>query len=254
MLAERMVRENGLPMPTLEEYATEIKDLWESHHLTNMGPKHNELQQKLKEFLGVEHVELLANRYLAFKLTCEALYLSGEIISTLSVSDVGLLAILDAGLEPVFCDTKRETGTVDCRRIATLVTNKTSAIVVPHTRGHFCDVEEIERIANKHNLKVIYDATQAFGKNFKGKGIGCYGDASIFSFDLNTPLKMPEGAAVCFWDKEIEQRLYDLKNFGIHGEAVTAVGANAKMNEFSAAMGLCSLRLIKDSDFSFYSE
>jgi dTDP-4-amino-4,6-dideoxygalactose transaminase len=147
------------------------------------------------------------------------------------------------GLEPVFCDVDPIDFTIDVSKIESLITDKTCAIMPVHVYGNVCNVEEIERIAKKYGLKVIYDAAHTFGVKYKGRGIGSFGDVSCFSFHATKVFNTIEGGAVCFRDKEFGERLYNLKNFGIRGpETVEAVGANAKMNEFCAAMGLCNLR------------
>ena len=152
-------------------------------------------------------------------------------------------AIVRNGLQPVFCDVKLSDGTIDETKIEELITEKTVAILPVHVYGNVCNVEEIQRIADKYSLKVIYDAAHAFGVKYNGKGIGGYGDASIFSFHATKVFNTIEGGAVTFSDHKMYDKLYNLKNFGIRGEElVVDVGANAKMNEFCAIMGLCNLK------------
>lgn len=232
-------------MPTLDEYVEEIRPIWESHWLTNMGIKHKELQENLSRYLGVEHVDLLTNGHMALELTLQAMNLQGEVITTPFTFASTTHAIVRNGLTPVFCDIDPETYCMDVRKIEKLITDRTCAIMPVHVYGNVCNTEEIERLANKYELKVVYDAAHAFGETYKGKGIGSYGDASCFSFHATKVFNTIEGGAVCFRDKQLGTKLYELKNFGIHGpEEVSAVGANAKMNEFCAAMGLCNLRHI----------
>lgn len=234
-------------MPVLEEYVEEIKDMWDTHWLTNMGPKHRELQSRLKDYLGVENIELLTNGHMALELTLQAFDLQGEVITTPFTFASTTHAIVRNGLAPVFCDVDPTTYTMDPQKIERLVTDRTCAIMPVHVYGNICNVEEIERIANKHGLRVIYDAAHAFGETYKDRGIGSYGDASCFSFHATKVFNSIEGGAVCYRDKRLGDVLYELKNFGIHGpEEVSAVGANAKMNEFCAAMGLCNLRHVDD--------
>ncbi len=136
---------------------------------------------------------------------------------------------------------------MDVSKLESLITEKTSAIVPVHVYGNICNVEEIERIAQKYNLKVIYDAAHTFGVKYKGRGIGDFGDVSCFSFHATKVFNSIEGGAVCYHDEAFGRELYGLKNFGIRGpEIVDGVGANAKMNEFCAAMGLCNLRHIDE--------
>ena len=232
-------------MPPMQEYIDEIRDIWDSHWLTNMGVKHKELQKKLKEYLGVENVDLLTNGHMALELSMQALNLKGEVITTPFTFASTTHAIVRNGLEPVFCDIDPIDFTMDVSKIESLITDRTCAIVPVHVYGNVCRVEEIERIAKKYDLKVIYDAAHAFGVRYKDRGIASWGDVSCFSFHATKVFNTIEGGAVCFGDKNKDFGLdiYRLKNFGIRGpEVVDAVGANAKMNEFCAAMGLCNLR------------
>ena len=229
-------------MPGLDEYMDEIKDMWVSHWLTNMGPKHKQLQDRLIEYMGVENIDLFTNGHMAIELTLQAMNLQGEVITTPFTFASTTHAIVRNGLEPVFCDIDPVTFTMDPEKLESLITDRTCAILPVHVYGNVCNIEEIERIAHKYELKVIYDACHTFGETYKGKGIGSFGDASCFSFHATKAFNTIEGGAVCFKDKRLGASLYELKNFGIHGpEEVSAVGANAKMNEFCAAMGLCNL-------------
>lgn len=230
-------------LPPFEEYIDEIRDIWDTHWLTNMGAKHNELEKQLCKRLDVPNISLFCNGHMALELVIQAFGLTGEVITTPFTFASTTHAIVRNGLIPVFCDINPDDYTIDVTKIEDLITDKTSAIIPVHVYGNICDVEEIDRIAKKHNLKVIYDAAHAFGVEYKGKGIGNYGDASMFSFHATKVFNTIEGGAVAFTDEEIGKKLYNLKNFGIKDEeTVDYVGANAKMNEFAAAMGLCNLR------------
>lgn len=230
-------------MPPLEEFMDEIRDLWETHWLTNMGPKHKQLQRELCEYLGVEHIDLFTNGHMAIELTLQALNLQGEVITTPFTFASTTHAIVRNGLTPVFCDIDPVTFTMDPEKLERLITDRTCAILPVHVYGNACNIEEIDRIARQYELKVVYDAAHAFGETYKGRGIGSFGDASCFSFHATKAFNTVEGGAVCFHEEKLGAILYDLKNFGIHGpEEVSAVGANAKMNELCAAMGLCNLR------------
>lgn len=234
-------------MPELDEYMNEIADMWESHWLTNMGPKHKQFQQKLQEYMNVDNIDLLTNGHMALELTLQAMNLQGEVITTPFTFASTTHAIIRNGLTPVFCDIDPVTFTIDTDKLESLVTDCTCAIMPVHVYGNICNIEEIERIAHKYELKVIYDAAHTFGETYKGQGIGSFGDASCFSFHATKVFNSIEGGAVCFKDKRLGNILYELKNFGIHGpEEVSAVGANAKMNEFCAAMGLCNLRHVDE--------
>ena len=234
-------------MPDIEEYIDEIKDIWKSHWLTNMGPKHKQFQAELKSYMDAENVELLTNGHMALELVLQAMNLQGEVITTPFTFASTTHAIVRNGLVPVFCDIDPVTFTLDVEKIEKLITDRTCAIMPVHVYGNVCNVEEIERIAHKYGLKVIYDAAHTFGETYKGVGIGNFGDASCFSFHATKVFNSIEGGAVTYKEERIGKILYELKNFGIHGtEEVSAVGANAKMNEFCAAMGLCNLRHIEE--------
>ena len=234
-------------MPGYDEYINEIKDMWENHWLTNMGPKHKEFQTMLMDYMGVENIDLFTNGHMAIELTLQAMGLTGEVITTPFTFASTTHAIVRNGLEPVFCDIKADDYTIDTDKIESLITDRTSAIMPVHVYGNVCNIEEIDRIAKKYELKVIYDAAHTFGETYKGKGIGTFGDASCFSFHATKVFNSIEGGAVCFKKASLGKKLYDLKNFGIHGaEEVSAVGANAKMNEFCAAMGICNLRHVDE--------
>lgn len=234
-------------MPTREEYFKEIEELWDSHFLTNMGVKHQKLEWELQHYLGVEHIELMCNGHMALELAIQALNLSGEVITTPFTFISTTHAIVRNGLTPVFCDINAKDYTIDSTKIESLITEQTSAILPVHVYGHVCDVEAIEQIAEKYHLKVIYDAAHTFGVTYKGIGIGNYGDVSMFSFHATKVFNTIEGGAVCFRAPEFGRELYRLKNFGIRSEEIIdGIGANAKMNEFQAAMGICNLRHVND--------
>lgn len=236
-------------MPSYQEYIEAIKPLWESHWITNMGRYHSELEDKLKMYLDVPNISLMVNGHMALEMVIQAFGFAkgAEVITTPFTFISTTHAIVRNGLKPVFCDVKPEDGTIDETKIEALITEKTVAIVPVHVYGNVCNVEEIQRIAEKHSLKVIYDAAHAFGVKYKEKGIGSYGDASVFSFHATKVFNTIEGGAVTFSEPALYERLYNLKNFGIRSEElVVEVGANAKMNEFSAIMGLCNLKHIDE--------
>lgn len=237
-------------MPKLEDFVEEIKDIWDTKWLTNMGAKHKRFQQELKSYLDIVNIDLLTNGHMALELSLQALKLpsGGEVITTPFTFASTTHAIVRNGLKPVFCDINPTDFTIDVKKIESLITDKTCAIMPVHVYGNICDVERIEKIAKKYNLKVIYDAAHAFGIKYKNKGIGTFGDVSCFSFHATKVFNSIEGGAVCFADENFGKEIYKLKNFGIKDQVtVDGVGANAKMNEFCAAMGLCNLKNI-DSD------
>lgn len=235
-------------MPELDEYVDAIKDIWDSHWLTNMGAKHQQLQKELLFYMGVDKIDLLTNGHMAIELSLQALGLTkGEVVTTPFTFASTTHAIVRNGLEPVFCDINPIDFTIDVTKIEEQITDKTVAILPVHVYGNVCYIEEIDRIAQKYGLKVIYDAAHTFGELYKGKGIGTYGDVSCFSFHATKVFNSIEGGAVCFHDEDFGKELYRLKNFGIKNEEIVdGIGANAKMNEFCAAMGLCNLRHVDD--------
>ena len=234
-------------MPPMEEYIAEIRDIWQSRWLTNMGAKHQEFQSALRNFFGAQNIELFTNGHLALELSLQALDLSGEVITTPFTFASTTHAIVRNGLEPVFCDIDPQDYTMDVTKLERLVTDRTSAIMPVHVYGNVCRVEEIERVARRYGLKVIYDAAHSFGVRYRGKSTALFGDVSCFSFHATKVFHTIEGGAACFHDRELGEKLSRLKNFGIrNAECVDGVGANAKMNEFCAAMGLCNLRHVND--------
>lgn len=231
-------------MPSYEEYCEEIKELWDSRWLTNMGVKHRKLETQLKEYLGVSCATLYTNGHLALE-NAIALFnfpKGGEVITTPFTFASTTHAIARNGLIPVFCDVNFEDYTIDVQKIESLITEKTCAIVPVHVYGNMCDVEKIEEIAKRYNLKVIYDAAHAFGVTYKGKSSASFGDVSMFSFHATKVFNTIEGGALTYSNVGYEQVLNDMKNFGLNGEEGRYIGTNAKMSEFQAAMGICNLR------------
>ena len=196
-------------MPELEEYVEEIRDIWDSHWLTNMGEKHKNLQQQLKDYMKVENVELLTNGHMALELTMQAMNLQGEVITSPFTFASTTHAIVRNGLIPVFCDVNPIDFTIDVTKLESLITDKTCAIVPVHVYGNICNVEEIDRIAHKYGLKVIYDAAHTFGEEYKGCGIGTFGDASCFSFHATKVFNTIEGGDLAYKVDLLGQRLYN---------------------------------------------
>lgn len=234
-------------MPSLDEYIEEIKPIFDTKWLTNMGPEHQKLQKGLEEYLKVKHMTLFSNGHMALYSAIKALDLKGEVITTPFTFISTTNAIVQNGLKPVFCDIEPDTYTIDSSKIESLITDKTCAIAPVHVYGNICDVDEIERIAKKHDLKVIYDAAHAFGTEYKGVGIGNFGDISMFSFHATKVFNTIEGGGASFNSDELVKELDLQKNFGITGpETAEAIGMNAKMTEFQAAMGVCNLRHVSE--------
>lgn len=238
-------------MPSFEEYCEEIRPLWESHWLTNRGAKHNQLEEELSSYLGVDNLTLFVNGHQALESVFAALELGAdgrdEVVTTPFTFASTTHAITRAGLKPVFCDIKSDDLTLDPAKIEELITDRTCAIVPVHVYGNLCDVDAIKEIADKHELKVIYDAAHAFGVERDGIGAAAFGDASMFSFHATKVFNTIEGGGVSYVDPVLEERLIQWSNFGIEGpENVKYAGGNSKMNEFAAAMGVCNLRHVDE--------
>lgn len=237
-------------MPNIEDYMEEIRPIFENHVLTNMGPIYKKLQHMLIEYLGVQELSLFVNGHMALEMAIQALGLcreGGEVITTPFTFVSTSHAIMRNQLKPVFCDIRSSDYTMNPEKIEALITDRTVAILPVHVYGNLCDVEAIQKIADRHGLKVIYDAAHAFGVKYKGIGVGNFGDASMFSFHATKVFNTIEGGAVAFRDKRYGLLLHELKNFGIHGpEEINAIGGNGKLNEFAAAMGICNLRRIDE--------
>jgi len=244
---EKIINVARSSMPCMEEYIEEIKELWDSRWLTNMGVKHNQLEVNLAIYLKVPNINLFTNGHIALECILAAFELTGEVITTPFTFASTTHAIARNGLEPVFCDINPYDYTIDTDKLEALITEKTTAIVPVHVYGNVCDVKGIEKIAKKYNLKVIYDAAHAFGVTVNGIGVGNFGDASMFSFHATKVFHTIEGGAVTYSDSSLKDKLFMLRNFGISGsETVMCIAGNAKMNEFQAAMGLCNLRHIDE--------
>ena len=250
-------------MPAYEDYVKAIKPLWDSSWITNMGEYHQELEVELEKFLDVPYVSLMVNGHMALELVIQAMDFpeGSEVITTPFTFISTTHAIVRNHLKPIFCDVKECDGTIDESKIEDLITEKTVAILPVHVYGNICNVKEIQRIADKYCLKVIYDAAHAFAEKVGGKGIGNYGDASVFSFHATKVFNTIEGGAVTFSEPALYGKLYNLKNFGIRGEElIVEVGVNAKMNEFQAIMGICNLKYLprtiseRKVRYDFYKE
>lgn len=234
-------------LPSFEEYCNEIKDIWDTYWLTNMGDKHDVLTERLINYLNIQDISLLNNGHAGLEIAISSLNLSGEIITTPFTFISTTHAIVRNGLKPVFCDINVDDYTIDVNQIESLITENTTAIIPVHVYGNVCNVEEIEKIALKYNLKVIYDAAHAFGIKYKGIGISNFGDVSMFSFHATKVFNTIEGGALAYNDASLKPIIEAYKNFGITGqEEVDYIGTNSKMNEFQAAMGICNLRHVDE--------
>lgn len=234
-------------LPSLANISCKMSDIWESKWLTNKGTQHQELEKQLKDYLNVKQLSLFTNGTLALLLGLKALELSGEVITTPFTFPATVQALDWNGLTPVFCDIDPQTLTIDATKIEALITKKTSAILAVHVFGNPCDVEAIQAIADRHQLKVIYDGAHVFGAKINGQPISNYGDMTMFSFHATKLFNTIEGGAVAFKDEALARKLDLLKNFGLaNPEEVILSGLNAKMNEIQAAMGLEVLKLVDE--------
>jgi dTDP-4-amino-4,6-dideoxygalactose transaminase len=240
-------------MPSFDEYIEEIRGIFDIKYLTNNGPKLREFQQKLQNYLGAENVSLFVNGHMALEMAIQAFDFpeGSEIITTPFTFISTTHAIVRNDLRPVFCDIDPDTYCIDANKIEALITDKTVAIIPVHVYGNICDVDRIQQIADRYGLKVIYDAAHAFGEKIEKNGelepVVNFGDASMLSFHATKVFNTLEGGGICTDSQSVIHKLDDLKNFGIRGpEDTVAIGANAKMNELQAAMGLCNLRHIDD--------
>lgn len=244
--------ENYIPvtkpfLPPRDEYDRYIDGIWNRNWLTNNGPLVNDLELRLKDYLGLNHLLFVSNGTIALQLAIKALDLKGEIITTPFSYVATTTSILWEGCKPVFVDILPDKLTINPDFIEAAITENTSAILATHVYGIPCEVERIQQIADKHGLKVIYDGAHAFGVKVKGKSIFEYGDISTCSFHATKLFHTIEGGAVMTKDPEILKKMVYLRNFGHDGfERFSGIGINGKNSEFHAAMGLAVLNHVDD--------
>jgi dTDP-4-amino-4,6-dideoxygalactose transaminase len=232
-------------LPPLAEFIPYLESIWDTKILTNGGPYHQQLEEALCEYLHVNHIALFANGTLALVTALQALRVTGEVITTPYSFVATAHSLLWNGIKPVFVDIDPETLNLDPAKIEAAITPQTTAILPVHCYGHPCNVDEIQRIADVYNLKVIYDAAHAFGVQDGGGSVLRHGDLSVLSFHATKVFNTFEGGAIVCRDAKMKQRIDYLKNFGHAGEVtVVAPGINGKMNEMSAALGLLQLKHI----------
>lgn len=232
-------------LPELSEFVPYLEKIWDNRWLTNNGPFHQELESKLADYLGVEHVSLFNNATIALITALQAMRINGEVITTPYSFVATSHSIMWNGLEPVFVDIDPTTFNIDPDKIEAAITPRTTAIMPVHCYSNPCDVEAIQKIADNYGLKVIYDAAHAFGVNYKGESLLKWGDLSILSFHATKVFNTFEGGAIISPDAKTKERIDRLKNFGIADElTVTAPGINGKMSEINAAFGLVQLKHI----------
>jgi dTDP-4-amino-4,6-dideoxygalactose transaminase len=233
-------------LPPQDEYNAILKRAWDKNWITNRGELVLELESKLKEYLGVKNVIAMTNGTLPIQIAIKALGLKGEIITTPFSYVATTSSIVWEGCTPVFVDIDPEYLTIDETKIEAAITSKTTGILATHVYGNPCNVEVIEQIAVKHNLKVIYDAAHCFGVQYKGQSIFNYGDISTCSFHATKVFHTGEGGAVFCNEERLNRKIYLQHNFGHDGpENFTGSGINAKMSELQGAMGLAVLPSMK---------
>jgi len=230
-------------LPPLNEYTKLLEEVWESGILTHNGPKVVELEEELKNKLKVENISTVTNGTIALQIAIRALELRGEIITTPFSWIATVSAIKYEGCEPIFCDINKETLNIDVAKIEALITEKTSAIMPVHVFGAPCDVEAIQKIADKHNLKVIYDAAHAIGSTYKDDSVLNYGDISATSLHATKLLNTGEGGACITNNLELDEKIKSIRFFG-HNKSkdITQDGLNGKMTEIHASLGIANLK------------
>lgn len=234
-------------MPPIEEYIEEIRDIWDSRWLTHMGPKHQKLEEELSRLLDGAQVSLFCNGHQALEAAFSIFPAGSEVLTTPFTFASTTLAILRAGLTPVFCDIEPNFYTIDPEKIAPLITEKTVAIAPVHVYGHLCDWRRIQAIAAENGLKVIYDAAHAFGVKDGETNAGCLGDISMFSFHATKVFHSIEGGCLVYNDPALAKYFAAKRHYGMYDkEQVEVLGTNAHLTEFAAAMGLCNLRHVEE--------
>lgn len=230
-------------LPELSDFIPYLEQIWTNKILTNAGPFHQQLEQALCDYLGVKHISLFSNGTLALVVALQSLRITGEVITTPYSFVATSHALLWNDIKPVFVDIDANTLNLDPNKIEAAITPKTTAIMPVHCYGHPCAVEDIQRIADIYNLKVIYDAAHAFAVQHKNASILNYGDLSVLSFHATKVFNTFEGGAIICPDAKTKQRIDHLKNFGFVDEVtVVAPGINGKMSEINAAFGLLQLK------------
>ena len=232
-------------MPPIEEYQKYLEQIWESRYLTNEGPLLNKLNDRLKKYLKIDNIELVTNGTIALQLALRALDISeGEIITTPFSFVATSTSIIWERCKPIFVDIDEENLCIDPNKIENAITKNTKAIMAVHVFGYPCEVEKLQDIANRYNLKVIYDGAHAFGSRYKGKSLLEYGDITTCSFHATKLFHTIEGGACIAKEKSVLEKIKSIKNFGSVNGEYKNVGINAKMTEFNAAMGLANLEYI----------
>lgn len=235
-------------LPPLDEFIPYLQKIWDSKHLTNNGPYHQEFEKTLADFLGVPYISLFTNGTLALVTALQTMRITGEVITTPYSFVATTNALWWNNIKPVFVDVEPDFGNLDPVKVEAAITPQTTAILPVHVYGNPCKVEALQAIADRHGLKLLYDAAHAFGVKHKETSVLNYGDLSILSFHATKVFNTLEGGAIICHDKETKQRIDHLKNFGFAGETtVVAPGINSKMNEVQAALGLLQLNYYQNN-------
>ena len=248
-------------LPPIDEYYQYILDVWDRNWLTNNGPFVKELERKLKNFLDVDNLLFTTNGTIALQMAYKALNIEDEVITTPFSYVATTSSLVWENCSPVFADINPDDLTIDPNKIVKLINNKTTGILATHVFGVPCQVEAIEEIGQKYNLKIIYDGAHAFGTRFKGNSLFNYGDISILSTHATKVFHTIEGGAVITKDPDLLTRISFLRNFGHDGPGkFNGVGINGKNSEFHAAMGLANFKYINNillrrkTQFEYYIE
>jgi len=232
-------------IPPLDEFIPYLQQIWDNKWLTNNGPMHQQLEQELANYLGVKYISLFSNGTLALISALQALNITGEVITTPFSFVATTHSLWWNKITPVFVDIEQEYLNLDPDKIEAAITPRTTAILPVHVYGNPCQMDKIQQIADKHGLKVIYDAAHAFGVKEKGVSVLNYGDLSVLSFHATKVFSTIEGGAIICHSEEMKHHIDNLKNFGFRGELVVEEpGINAKLNELQAAYGLLQLKYI----------
>jgi len=233
-------------LPPRAEYDAWLDKIYESHILTNNGPVHNELEEKLRSVLNADHLLLTSNGTIALQLAIRTLGVTGKVITTPFSYVATVSAILWEGCTPVFADIDPRTCCIDPAKIEALIDDETTAILATHVYGFPCDVDAIKDIADRHGLKVIYDGAHAFGTIYKAKSLTSYGDACTLSFHATKLFHTVEGGAVILHSEEVRKKMRLQRSFGHIGDEHFELGINGKMSEMHAAMGMAVLPYVPE--------
>ncbi|MTK12409.1 MAG: DegT/DnrJ/EryC1/StrS family aminotransferase [Clostridiaceae bacterium] len=234
-------------LPDINQINEMIKVIWESNQLSNNGNMVKQLERNLSNFLGADYLSVFSNGTVALQLACKVLRLSGEVITTPFTFAATIHSLVWNNIKPVFCDIEEDTFNINPDLIESLITQNTTAIMPVHVFGTPCNVNKIQQIADKHNLKVLYDAAHAFGVEINGKPISSFGDISMFSFHATKIFHTIEGGALTFKDANLKERADSLRNFGIQDNGkIIEPGTNGKLNEVQAAVGILLLKVVED--------